>query len=111
MATTTALVRTLLAMAEGGGYAVTGGGASVYQKGWESPTFFAAQRPVICSRLSGYRAPCTVSCEAARSISRRSSHVSSTAAAPMFSSRPWSLVGPGMGTIHGLRASSQASAT
>jgi hypothetical protein len=33
----------------------------------------AAQRPVICSRCSGYRAPCTVTCERARSMSRRSS--------------------------------------
>jgi hypothetical protein len=48
----------------------------------------AAQRPVGCSRCSGYRAPCTVIFEAASSISRRSSGVSSTATAPMFSSRP-----------------------
>ena len=48
--------------------------------------------------------------EAAVSISRRSSAVSSTAAAPMFSSRRCSFVVPGMGTIHGFWASSQASA-
>ena len=47
----------------------------------------AAQRPVIFSRFSGYRAPWTVIFEAALSISRRSSDVSSTATAPMFSSR------------------------
>ena len=70
----------------------------------------AGQRPVIFISSSGYRAPCTVICEAALSISRRSSDVSSTAAAPMFSSRRWSFVVPGMGTIHGFRASSQASA-
>jgi hypothetical protein len=36
--------------------------------------------------------------------------VSSTAAAPMFSSRRVTFVVPGMGTIHGFCASSQASA-
>ena len=46
----------------------------------------------------------------ARSISRRSSAVSSTAAAPMFSSSRCSFVVPGIGTIHGFCASSQASA-
>src|SRR5688572_13313097 len=48
--------------------------------------------------------------EAASSISHRSSGVRSTSAAPRFSSRRCSLVVPGIGTIHGLRASSQASA-
>ena len=43
-------------------------------------------------------------------MSRRSSGVSSTAAAPMFSSRRCSFVVPGIGTIHGFWASSQASA-
>src|SRR5207244_10991748 len=61
----------------------------------------AAQRPVIFSSCSGYRAPCTVIFEAALSISRRSSAVSSIAAAPMFSSRRWSFVVPGLGTFHG----------
>src|SRR5215831_5549432 len=70
----------------------------------------AAQRPVIRSRCSGYRAPCTVIFEAALSISRRSSGGSSTATAPMFSSRRASFVVPGMGTIHGFWTSSQASA-
>src|SRR5207244_9890170 len=51
-----------------------------------------------------------VICEAAVSISRRSSLVSRIAAAPMFSSRRASLVVPGMGTIHGFWASSHASA-
>jgi hypothetical protein len=59
---------------------------------------------------SGYLAPCTVIFEAALSISRRSSAVSSTAMAPMFSSRRCSLVVPGMGTIHGFCASNHASA-
>ena len=45
------------------------------------------QRPVLFSSSSGYRAPSIVIFEAALSISRRSSDVSSTAAAPMFSSR------------------------
>jgi hypothetical protein len=70
----------------------------------------AAQRLVIRSSSSGYQAPCTVIFEAALSISRRSSGVSSTAAAPMFSSRRCRLVVPRMGTIHGFWASSQASA-
>src|SRR5205814_4447884 len=59
---------------------------------------------------SGYRAPCTVIFDAALSMSRRSSAVSSIAAAPMFSSSRCSFVVPGIGTIHGFCASSQASA-
>ncbi len=43
-------------------------------------------------------------------ISPRSSGVNSTSTAPMFSSRRSSLRLPGMGTIHGFCASSQASA-
>jgi hypothetical protein len=43
-------------------------------------------------------------------MSRRSSGVSSTESAPMFSSRRCSFVVPGIGTIHGFCASSQASA-
>jgi hypothetical protein len=40
---------------------------------WTPYSFFlAAQRPVICSRFSGYRAPSTVISEEAVSISRRS---------------------------------------
>src|ERR1700694_4724806 len=74
----------------------------------ENPFF--AQRPVIRSRCSGYRAPCTVIFEAALSISRKSSDERLTATAPMFSSRRESLRVPGMGTIHGFWASSQASA-
>ena len=73
-------------------------------------TFSAVQRPVICSSFSGYRAPCTVIFEAAVSMSRRSSGVSSTETAPMFSSKRCSFVVPGIGTIHGFWASSQASA-
>jgi hypothetical protein len=48
--------------------------------------------------------------EAALSISRRSSGVSSMAAAPMFSSTRASFVVPGIGTIHGFCASSHVSA-
>ena len=46
----------------------------------------AAQRPVVARRCAGYRSPSTVTAAAARSISARSSAVSSTSAAPMFSS-------------------------
>jgi hypothetical protein len=60
-----------------------------------------AQRPVRCPTFSGYRAPWIVIFERALSISRRSSGVSSTATAPMFSSRRSSLRLPGIGTIHG----------
>src|SRR5260370_1295890 len=63
-----------------------------------------AQRPVLRSSSSGYRAPCTVISDVARSISRRSSDVSSTATAPMFSSRRFRFVVPGIGTIHGFFA-------
>jgi hypothetical protein len=59
------------------------------------------QRPVVCSRCSGYRAPCTVMLDAAPSISRRSSEVNSMSAAPRFSCRRSSFVVPGIGTIHG----------
>ena len=59
------------------------------------------QRPVICFRFSGYRSPCTAIFEMALLISRRSSGLSSTASAPMFSSRRSSFRLPGMGTIHG----------
>src|SRR6266566_1577015 len=51
-----------------------------------------------------------VICEAALSIARRSSALSAIAVAAMFSSRRASFVVPGIGTIHGFRASSQASA-
>jgi len=60
-----------------------------------------AQRPVIFCKFVGYRSPCTVIFEMAPSISRRSSDVSSTATAPIFSSRRSSFRLPGMGTIHG----------
>jgi len=69
-----------------------------------------AQRPVLFSNSSGYRAPWIVIFEAALSISHKSSDVSSTATAPMFSSRRSSLRVPGIGTIHGFWASSHASA-
>jgi membrane protease YdiL (CAAX protease family) len=68
------------------------------------------QRSIILSELSEYRAPCTLIRAAALSISRRSSAVSSTVAAPRFSSRRFSFVVPGIGTIQGFWASSQASA-
>jgi hypothetical protein len=48
--------------------------------------------------------------EAAVSMSRRSSGMSLTETAPMFSSKRYSFVVPGIGTIHGFWASSQASA-
>src|SRR5262249_50947304 len=67
-------------------------------------------RPVICSKCSGYLAPCTSICDAALSISRRSSRVSSISTAPIFSSSRFSLVVPGIGTIHGFCASNHASA-
>src|SRR3990172_7014893 len=60
---------------------------------------------------SEYLAPCTSIRDAAASISRRSSAVSSTSAAPRFSSRRASFVVPGIGTIHGFCARTQASAT
>ena len=44
-------------------------------------------------------------------MSRKSSGVSSMLAAPMFSSRRWSFVVPGIGAIQGFCASSQARAT
>ena len=49
-------------------------------------------------------------CPAACSMSATSLSVSFTATAPIFSSRRCSLVVPGMGTIQGLRANSQARA-
>src|SRR5713101_2645716 len=70
----------------------------------------ADHRPLIRCRCSGYRSPSTVIFEAAMSISRRSSDVSLIATEPMFSSRRDNLVVPGIGTIHGFCASSQASA-
>src|ERR1700688_2698879 len=70
-----------------------------------------AHRPVVCSAHCGYRAPSTLIFEEALSMSRRSSGVRSTFAAPRFSSRRCSLVVPGIGTIHGFLASSQASAS
>src|SRR5580658_575263 len=70
----------------------------------------ADYRPVIRCRCSGYRSPSTVIFEAALLISRRSSDESLIATEPMFSSRRDNLVVPGIGTIHGFCASSQASA-
>src|SRR5260370_639753 len=67
-----------------------------------------AQRPTSCCRCSGYRAPYTVIPETALSMLPISSGVRFTAAAPTFSSRRCSFVVPGIGTIHGFRASSQA---
>src|SRR4029077_18504753 len=55
----------------------------------------------IFSICSGYREPRTVIFEAALSISRKSSGVSSTATDPIFSSRRANFVVPGIGTIHG----------
>ena len=54
------------------------------------------------ARYDELLAPMTVDAAAAAlSISRRSSEVSSTATAPRFSSRRYSFVVPGMGTIQG----------
>jgi hypothetical protein len=56
-------------------------------------------RPDIWRMLSGSRAPCTGTFAVTSRISRRSPSVSSTSAAPRFSSKRASLVVPGMGTI------------
>ncbi len=56
-----------------------------------------AQRSVICSSFSGYLAPCTVIFEVASSMLRRSSGVSLTETAPMFSSKRCNFVVPGIG--------------
>jgi len=61
-------------------------------------------------QVFGVSSPCTVIPEAALSISFRSSGVSSTDSASMFSSSRYSFVVPGIGTIHGFWASSQARA-
>src|SRR5829696_4248506 len=68
------------------------------------------QRAIILSELSEYRAPCTMIFEAALSMAWRSSDESSTATAPMFSSRRSGFRVPGMGTIHTFWASSKACA-
>ena len=60
-------------------------------------TFLAAQRPVIFSKRSGYRAPSSLILDAAASMSRRSSGVNWSDTAPMFSSRRLSFVVPGNG--------------
>ena len=70
-----------------------------------------AQRPDNGSTHSGYLAPSILMFEEALSMARTSSGVRSTFAAPRFSSRRCSLVVPGIGTIHGFLASSQASAS
>src|SRR6185503_16759197 len=67
--------------------------------------FSVRYRLVRRSISSGYLAPCTVICDAAASISCKSSAVSSTDAAPMFSSKRCNFVVPGIGTIDGLCAS------
>src|SRR5258708_4724942 len=69
-----------------------------------------AQRPALAARCGGYRSPCTVILASESSISRRSSDVSFTLTAPIFSERRWSFVVPGIGTIHGFCSSSQARA-
>jgi hypothetical protein len=71
----------------------------------------SAQRPDNGSTHSGYLAPSILMLEEALSMARRSSGVRSMFAAPRFSSRRCSLVVPGIGTIHGFLASSQASAS
>src|SRR4029077_14248380 len=69
-----------------------------------------AQRPVIASSFSGYRAPSTLISDEALSISRKSSRVSSISTAPIFSSSRFSFVVPGIGTIQGFCSSNHASA-
>jgi hypothetical protein len=66
-------------------------------------------RSIIRSFASEYRPPCAWIC--ASEISPRSSAVSATSAAARFSSSRGSFVVPGIGTIHGFWASSQARAT
>ena len=63
-----------------------------------------------CVQVFGVPSALQVIWEAAVSISRRSSVVNSSLTAPRFSSRRCSFVVPGIGTIHGFWASSQASA-
>ena len=58
------------------------------------------QRPTVGSSCSEYRAPCTVTLERLRSMSRRSSGVRLISAALMFCSRRSSFVVPGIGTIY-----------
>lgn len=53
-------------------------------------------RPVIRSNSSGYRASCTVIFDSAFSISRRSSGVSSTLTAPIFSSESDTFASPAL---------------
>ena len=69
-----------------------------------------SQRSIICCMASGYRSPIRVISSAAALIAARSSGVSSASTAPRFSSSRSSRRVPGMGTIHGCWARSQASA-
>ena len=79
-----------------------------YQLAWCS--FRVDQRSISFMCSSESRAPCTAVFASALWISRRSADVSSTSAAPMFSPMRSSFRVPGIGTIHGFWASSQASA-
>src|SRR5439155_25469957 len=65
---------------------------------------------ICCMCFSDIRSPCTLILEKSVSISRRSADVSSTLIAPKFSFRWSRLRVPGIGTIHGFCARSQASA-
>ena len=69
-----------------------------------------AQRPTWAWRCGGYRSPATSTCARTWSIAPRSPAVSSMSVAPMFSFSRRSLVVPGIGTIQGFCARSQASA-
>src|ERR1700722_17510355 len=69
------------------------------------------QRFVFCSSSVGYRSPMIGTSDATLSISARSALVSSTAAAPRFSCSRRAFVVPGIGTIHGAWARTQASAS
>ena len=75
----------------------------------EPATLWAAFAHRYCS-VPVPLAPCTCIFEVARSISSSSSVVNRTASASRFSSKRSSFRVPGMGTIHGFWASSQASA-
>ena len=71
---------------------------------------FGSSAPGQRLELRRVAVPSTAILEAASSMPRRSFAVSSISAAPIFSSSRWSLVVPGIGTIHGFCARSQASA-
>ncbi len=66
--------------------------------------------PVLASIAVVYLVPTTSICAEAAAISCNSAAVSSMAVAPLFSASRCSFVVPGIGTIHGFFASTQARA-